>query len=77
MCNRVNCLRIFSKVHFFLAVFSVKKNINRIHETESFIYFSIFSVREIWSLKPIPSGIVAPRGTPVCAAEFKVLSLLA
>ena len=77
MCNRVNCLRIFLKVHFFLVVFSVKKNINRIHETESFIYFSIFSAREIPSLKPIPSGAVAPRGTPVCAAEFKVLSLLA
>ena len=73
MRNRVNGLRIF----FPCGLFSVKENINRNLETESFIYFSIFSAREILSLKPIPSGTVAPRGTPVCAAEFKVLSLLA
>ena len=43
MRNRVNCLRIF----FPCSLFSVKENINRIHETESFIYFSVFSAWEI------------------------------
>ena len=47
MRNRENCLRIFLKVHVFLIVLSVKKNVNRNHETESFIYFSVFSAWEI------------------------------
>ena len=75
-CNPQSCkllTHIFKSPFFPCSLFSVIENINRNYETESFIYFAIIYACEIWSLKPIPYGTLAPRGTSICAAEQDML----